>query len=229
VDKPEDNEPRTPAGEEYKTYMSPKLRSKMQFEDEPEEKGSNASNIVAIAMLLLIVVLGGFFFISMQKSKAADKAAAAAAAKAAAAQAAADSLAKVEQDSLFAQNAKARADSIAKLPKRLRPPTAAAPAATTPGGATAAQPATPPPPASKFGIDVGTFLNQDRANAEQTKLQGSTGLTAKVTPVSEGGVTSYRVVLGEFTSKAEAEKKANDLIVAQTIREAHVIKLKAGG
>ena len=227
MDKPEDNEPRKPAGEEYKTYMSPKLRSKMQFEDEPEEKGSNASNIVAIAMLLLIVVLGGFFFISMQKSKAEDKAKAAAAAKATAAQAVADSLAKAQQDSLFAQNARARADSIAKLPKRLRP--AAAPAATGAGGATAAQPETPPPPAAKFGIDVGTFLNQDRANAEQTKLQDSTGLTAKVTPVSEGGVTSYRVVLGEFTSKAEAEKKANDLIVAQTIREAHVIKLKAGG
>jgi cell division protein FtsN len=225
VDKPEDNEPRTPAGEEYKTYMSPKLRSKMQFEDEPEEKGSNAANIVAIAMLLLIVVLGGIFFVSMQKSKAADKAAAAAAAKAAAAQAIADSLAKHQQDSLFA----ARTDSISKATPKKPKAAPAAPAATGAGGATAAQPATPPPPASKFGIDVGTFLNQDRANAEQTKLQGSTGLTAKVTPVSEGGVTSYRVVLGEFTSKAEAEKKANDLIVAQTIREAHVIKLKAGG
>jgi len=224
VDKPEDNESRKPAGEEYKTYMSPKLRSKMQFEDEPEEKGSNATNIVAVVMLLLIVVLGGFFFVSMQKSKAADKAAAAAAAKAASAQALADSLAKRQQDSLFA----ARADSIAKATPKKPKAAAAAPAATGAGGQAAAQPETPPPPPTKFGIDVGTFLNQDRANQEQTKLQGSTGLEAKVTPVSDGGVTSYRVVLGEFTSKAEAEKKANDLIVAQTIREAHVIKLKAG-
>ena len=45
--------------------------------------------------------------------------------------------------------------------------------------------------------------------------------------MTEDGVTSYRVVLGEFDSRAAAEKKANDLIVAQTIREAKVFKLKS--
>ena len=37
---------------------------------------------------------------------------------------------------------------------------------------------------------------------------------------------SVAVVLGEFTSRKDAEKKANDLIVAQSVHEATVTKLK---
>jgi hypothetical protein len=221
VDRPEN--PKPPGAGDSRPPLPPSLRSKMQFDDEIEEPKSNAANIIAIVMAIAIIGLGGLFFVSYQKSNAEAKTKAAAAAKAAAEQASADSVSKAEQDSVFA----ARQDSLKQFAPKTPPKPAAQPASTPGGGGQTA--ATPPPPASKFGIDVGTFLNQDRANAEQTKLQGSTGLTAKVTPVSDGGVTSYRVVLGEFSSKAEADKKANDLIVSQAIREAHVIKLKSGG
>ncbi len=222
MDRPEN--PKPPGSGDSRSNLPPTLRSKMRFEDdELEEPKSNVANIIAVVMAVGILVLGGLFFVSYQKSKTEEKTKAEATAKAAAEQAQADSISKATEDSVFA----ARQDSLKKFAPKTPPKAAAAP-----GGATAAAggaAATPPPPPSKFGIDVGTFLNQDRANAEQTKLQGSTGLTAKVTPVSDGGVTSYRVVLGEFSSKAEAEKKANALIVSQAIREAHVIKLKSGG
>ena len=224
MDRPEDAKP--PGGGAPQSSLPPTLRNKMQFDEDVEEPKSNVANIIAIVMAIGIVVLGGLFFMSYQKDKVESKTKAAAAAKAAAEQARADSLSKAEQDSVFA----ARQDSLAKAaPKKPAKSAAAAGGATAGGASAGGAAATPPPPPSKFGIDVGTFLNQDRANAEQTKLQGSTGLTAKVTPFNDGGVPSFRVVLGEFSSKAEAEKKANDLIVSQAIREAHVIKLKSGG
>ncbi len=234
MDKPEDSQKSKPPGDAPKTYMSPKLRGKMNLDDDDDDgegSGQNVQNIVAIVMVVVIAGLGFLLYNGMQKSKVEAKAAAAQAAKLARDQAVKDSLEKAASDSLY----KAQQDSVAayqaKHPKPKQP--AATAAAATPGaapGATAASaaPATPAPPPAKFGIDVGTFLNQDKANSEQTRLQTATGLTAKVEPTSDGGVTSYRIVLGDFPSRAAAEKKANELIVAQSIREAHVIKLKAG-
>src|SRR5262245_28610454 len=96
VDQSDD--PRTPKPpEERSGWVSPRIRSKMELSDEPEQETSNVANIVAIVMLVGIVILGGFLFVSMKKGKAEEKAKAAAAAKATAAQALADSLAKREQ------------------------------------------------------------------------------------------------------------------------------------
>jgi cell division protein FtsN len=202
--------------------MSPKLRSKMNLDDEPDESsGNKMANIIALVMLVAIVVMGSFFFTALQRSKADAKVKAAAATKAAAAQAVKDSLDKAQQDSVFAARSDSTAKADAKNPKP-KPP-----ATTTAGGSSAPPTAsTPPAPVTKFGIDVGSFLTQDRANAEQTKLQASTSLSARVVPKSEDGGTSYHVVLGEFTSRKDAEKKANDLIVAQSVHEATVTKLK---
>ena len=221
MNSPEDKRTSKPPGGDPSTYMSPKLRSKMNLDDEPEDQPrSKATNVIALLMLVSIVVLGALFWTSVQRNKAEEKVKAVAAAKAAAAAALTDSLAKVQQDSLFA----ARADSVAKEEaKHPKPKPAATPA---PGQPPAAAAATPPPPPSKFGIDVGSYLSQDRASSEQGKLQTSTSLPARVVPTSEDGGTSYHVVIGEFTSRKDAEKKANELIVAQTIREAKVTKLK---
>lgn len=201
--------------------VSPKLRSKMNLDDELDDSsGSKVANILALVMLVAIVVLGAIFWTSVQHSKAEATKKAAAEAKLAAEQARTDSLAKAEQDSIFAAKADSTAKVEAKKPKP-KPTTPTAQDATPPGGE-----ATPPPPPTKFGIDVGSFLTQDRANAEQGKLQTSTSLPARVVPANEDGGTSYHVVIGEFTSRKDAEKRANELIVAQTIREAKVTKLK---
>lgn len=220
---PEDKQTLKPPGDEPSSGSVPhKLRGKLNMDEDPEEGGgSNAANIIGIVMLVAIVVLGGLFWTSLQHSKVADKEKAEAAAKIAAEAARADSLSKLEQERIYA----ARADSLkaeeAKHPKP-KVPTATPGTPATPGGDAAA----PPPPATKFGIDVGSFLSKDRADAEMGKLTGSTSLTARVVPKTEDGGTAYHVVIGEFTSRKDAEKKANELIVAATIREATVTKLK---
>jgi len=206
--------------------VPPTLRGRMNLEDETEQSSSShLANILGIVMLVAIVVLGTLFWTSVQKDKAETKRKAAAAAKAAAEEARTDSLNKVVQDSLQ----KARADSIDAYNKKHpqpKPKPAAQPQAGATPGAAGTEQAAPPPPPTKFGIDVGSFLTQDRANAEQTKLQAATSLPARVVPTTEDGGTSYHVVIGEFTSRKDAEKKANELIVGSKIQEAHVTKLK---
>ena len=211
------DEPKPPGGTEY---VSPRLRAKMyDDEDEEEKKSKSVQNIVALAMLVLVVGLGATLMVTMFRSREADKIKAAEQARVAAAEHAADSLRTHVEDSLRAY----RADSLAKNAPKLaaKPPAGTAPG-TTPDASAAA---TPPPEPSHYGIAVGTFLTQDRANQEQTKLQGSTGLGGSVAEVKQDGVTQYRVVIGDFTSKGDADKKANELIVAASVREARVIKL----
>ena len=219
---PEDKLTSKPPGDEPSSGSPiPKRRGK--YDDDVEESGgSNAANIIGIVMLVGIVVLGGLFWTSLQRSKVEEKQKADSAAKVAAETARADSLSKAEQERIYA----ARADSLkAEEAKHPKPKTAAASTQTAQPQAGGDQ-AAPPPPASKYGIDAGSFLSQDRANTELTKLQGSTSLSGRVVPKSEDGGTSYHVVIGEFTSRKDADKKAGELIVAATIHEATVTKLK---
>lgn len=76
-----------------------------------------------------------------------------------------------------------------------------------------------------FGIDVGTFLFEDRANSEQTRLAGTTGLSGKVVAKTEGDATVYHVILGSFVTRAEAEKEAGTLIAKGLVREANPVPL----
>jgi hypothetical protein len=201
--------------------MPPKLRTKMSFEeDEPEDTGnSKVANILGLVMLVAIVGLSALFWTSFQHQKVVDKQKADAAAKTAAEQAQADSLAKRSADSLFA----ARQDSITAYEKLHPKPKTPAPTAAAAGGATGAPAAdaVPPPPPTKFGIDVGGFMTQDRASSEQTKLQGSTSLSGRVVSKGDG----FHVVIGEFTSKKDAQKKATELILAGTIPQGDPVKL----
>jgi cell division protein FtsN len=193
----------------------PPRRVKRYEDDEPPSE-SKSQALIAWVMLVVIAVLGTFLYFGFQKAKVEAKKKAEEATRLAAEQSRADSLQRAVDDSLRA----VRADSLAKIaPKK---PAAPPPGATpTAGGAE-----TPPPPEKHYGIDVGTYLSEDRANAEQAKIQAAASLSGKVMPVTEDGVTSYRVVMGDFTSKGDAEKKANELIAASQAREARVIPLK---
>jgi cell division septation protein DedD len=199
-------------------WVSPRLRAKMNGDDD-EDETPKSHNLLATVMLLAVVAMIGALVVMMGNTKRQEKIKAVAAAKAAAVQARADSIDKAVQDSVQ----KVRADSVAaaeaKKPKKKTPP------AATPGAKTTTQAETPAAPAAHFGIDVGTFLNEERAKAEQSKLQGSSGLTGQVLPVTQDGVTSYRVVMGDFTSRADADKKAVGLI-GSGARQAIVTKLK---
>ncbi|HTK31582.1 MAG TPA: AAA family ATPase [Candidatus Saccharimonadaceae bacterium] len=111
-------------------------------------------------------------------------------------------------------------------PVPVRPATAAAAPATT-----AHKPAfaTPKPVAStrSYGLAVGTFLNEDRANQERDKLAASSGQSVRVSSVTEDGGQVFQLVLGAYSDRASAEKAASDLIRRGLVDEARVVPLAA--
>jgi cell division septation protein DedD len=82
-----------------------------------------------------------------------------------------------------------------------------------------------PAGAPTFGIIVGTFLNQDRANEESASLGAKSNLPAHVQSVTEDGTGVFRVVLGRFDDRGKAEQVASDLVGRGLINEARVTTL----
>ncbi len=222
-----------------KPYISSRLREKLSEGGDAEwtPKGSNplpgiAATIVLVGILVLTIV----WVVNNNKKQEAAKAEAARQA------AIADSLDTLRRaDSLAAvvrADSTARADSIlahgGKLPKPGTPPTptasakpaspAAKPAAGATASATPAEPAAKPAPATDgFGIAVGQYMLESRANDELAKFGTATGLTGKVVPVDDGGTTMYRVILGKWSSRGAADKKATALIDSSLVHEARVV------
>ncbi len=97
------------------------------------------------------------------------------------------------------------------------------------GGATGdpsgpnARPAPIGPPS--FGIMVGTYLDEGRANAERTRLGESSKLPARVETVAEDTVTMFRVVMGSFSDRTSAERAASELVQSGVVTEARVVTL----
>ena len=231
-----DETPKDPQEEkEYSAYVSPRLRSKMgggRYDDEEEEKGPGAM-IAVIGLAVVIVVCGGLFLMgqSNAKKKAAGQAAEAAEA---AKQAAADSAATADSlMRLAAADSLARASSTtmphpggaaaAKTPESRVPVEKAPAAGTTAGAVGETAPVVTP---KMYGIAVGSFLFEDRANEEKSRLAAATSLDARVVPKTEGGTTTYQVVLGLFDSRGAASTKGNELLSAGTVTESTIVPIK---
>lgn len=219
-------------------YISSKLREKLMEGDDKEWTPSSSSPLPGIIGTIVIVGILAVTFMwwqsSTKKQEAAKAAAEAAAARADSivTAARAESIATVARadsaaraDSLLAHGGKRpKPAATASAPAAKSTPSAAKPAtsAGTPG--TPAAPAAPKaPPSDGFGIAVGQFMLEDRANSEKDKLAASTGLAGKVVPVDDGGTTVYRVILGKWSSRGPAEKKATDLIDSSYVHEARVV------
>jgi hypothetical protein len=76
-----------------------------------------------------------------------------------------------------------------------------------------------------FGIAVGTYLDEGRANTERTNLTESTRLPAQVVTVAEDSVSMYRVVMGSFENRISAERTASDLVRRGLVNEARVVQV----
>jgi cell division protein FtsN len=141
---------------------------------------------------------------------------------------AADSAAAVMRDSL-------RADSIrtAAMPKPSPKPGATpAPGSsasrTAPkpgaGGATATTTTTAPPaPTKHYGLIVGEYIDETKANEVKDQLTASTSLPGRVVSVDNGN--AFRVILGSFDGKAAADKAAGELSSKGLVSEARVTVL----
>ncbi len=163
----------------------------------------------------------------------------------------ADSLAAVAQADSIAFTKLPRSEQRRILAAKAKAAAAAAASGTAPDAATSVKPSTPAPasapasapatPASaappaatekpeasesgSFGIDAGEFLDDVRAKQVADALTATTKLAAQVVTVGEGGSASFHVVLGNFSSRAAAEKKAGDLLGAGLVQQAAVMTL----
>ncbi|HET7457912.1 MAG TPA: SPOR domain-containing protein [Gemmatimonadaceae bacterium] len=106
-------------------------------------------------------------------------------------------------DSAFAAGA-IKLDSGAAVPPKSgdstppRPAAPASPSATTPAGSTA-------PRGPGFTVQFASVLTADKAREVAATISAD-GRTPRVVETSRNGATIYRVVLGPYTSKAEADR-----------------------
>jgi cell division septation protein DedD len=205
------------------TYMSPKLREKLY--DQPSRPGGRDSSHdqppqwmgpAILGLLAVAVVLVGIGI--MRNNAETKRLAVIAHADSLRAAAAAESAAVVMRDSL-------RADSvrIAALPKPSpKPSPAASSASKTPAGSGAATTAAAPPAETrKYGLIVGEFIDEARAN--EVKDQLTTSLPGRVISVDNGN--AFRVILGSFDGRAAADKAAGELSSKGLVSEARVTAL----
>jgi cell division protein FtsN len=93
------------------------------------------------------------------------------------------------------------------------------PADTTPAADSAAT------PRRWQGIEVGTYIDPNRAGAERERLAGVTGLSARVLQTGRSGGETYHVVLGSFSTSSRAERMADRLVGQGMIDQAQVVPL----
>ncbi len=126
--------------------------------------------------------------------------------------------------------APARPDTFApRVPTAL--PAPIHPAAPSSTGAAAAL-ASPTRPESvrregsnrRLGLEVANFIVEGRALSERDRLAAS-GHSVHVRTEWENGTATYRVVLGSFASRSEAERVADELLSNGTVRQARVVSL----
>jgi sporulation related protein len=218
-------------------WISPRLREKLG-DPEPGAPREGTPPWVGILLVLLVVGGGAGLFVTMRSGAAKQKADAERIAAERAEQNRADSLASSAKiDSMRAVvAARAAADSASG---KTKPPTTSAAAKPAAGGATASRtPSTPPasggaatPVTPKvvekgpFGLDVGTFLAEDRANSELERLSAATGLKGRVVTRNEDGGDAYHVVLGSFPTRGAADKRAEALVGRSLVNQAQSVRL----
>lgn len=79
--------------------------------------------------------------------------------------------------------------------------------------------------ASRYTIDVGGYVDFDRAMQERDRIQERTGIEAWVVPAPDGSSRLHRIVLGIFRSESRATSAADALLASESVREAVVIPL----
>ena len=232
--------PQHPAPVE-KPWISPRLRDKL---DEPEPGAPREGPAPWVGILLVLLVIGGGagLFVTMRTGAAKQKVEAVRIARERAVAAAAESTSNAAKlDSMRAVvTARAAADSAAGKTgsAAAQAGTSAKPAATGGTAATSSRAAATPsiggdaaPVAPRvvekgpFGLDIGTFLAQDRADSELIRLAAATGLKGKVITRNEDGGDVYHVVLGSFATRAAADKRAESLVGRSLVNQAQSVSM----
>ena len=135
-----------------------------------------------------------------------------------------------------------RATTVAAKPQGVAaspatPPVAALDLADSPEDETTLSPAPPAPAAphadsvahaarrQRLGLDVGSYLDSNRAHLECDHLIVQTGLAGWVVAETDNGGTNYRVVVGVYSSPERAQVSADSMLERGLISEARVVPL----
>jgi hypothetical protein len=176
------------------------LKSTIDFDDEePQDK---TTNLLAIGMLAAIVIIGGILAYSMMNS---GKSGEGEGHTASAEETPAEEPAPPDSAAM---------DSTA-MAEQQKPPEPPKPEPKQPEPA-----ATPAPEPTAFGVQVGSYLFEDKANEVLAALSASASVAGKVVPTSDGG---FAVVLGPFDSRSAAEAKGTALLESGAVSESRVI------
>src|SRR5262245_15197814 len=206
--------------------LSPMLREKLEGSSgggrKDRDKPDELPPWMGALVLGLLVVAIGFVGFGIMRSNAEKKQQALIAhADSLRAAATAESLAAIMRDSLRADRIR-----VAALSKPSPKPTPAAAASKSTGasaGSGAAAAAAPPPPQKKYGLIVGEYIDEAKANEVKDQLTASTSLPGRVVSVDNGN--AFRVILGSFDGRAAAEKAAGDLSGKGLVSQAQVTAL----
>ena len=75
-----------------------------------------------------------------------------------------------------------------------------------------------------YSVAVGTYLFKDRAQTKAKRIARRTMWDARVESTDADGSRAYRILVGRFTSEAEAEKAADRMLTRGLVSEALVEK-----
>ena len=207
-------------------YMSPKLREKLEGSPGGRKERDRPDELppwMGLLVLGLLVAAVAFVGFGIMKSNAEKKKQAAIAhADSLRAAATAESLAAVMRDSLRADSIRVALNPPKPTPKPKPSPTASAPKASS-GAAGSTAAAAPPAETRKYGLIVGEYIDEGKANEVKDQLAASTSLPGRVIPVDNGN--SFRVILGSFEGRAAAEKAAGELSGKGLVNQAQVTAL----
>ena len=89
------------------------------------------------------------------------------------------------------------------------------------------EPAKREPTTARFGLEVATFIFEERARAERDRLAAA-GLRARVMSTTEHGTRVYRVVVGGYPHPAAAERAADSLLGDGVVTQARVVTVPSG-
>jgi len=114
--------------------------------------------------------------------------------------------------------------SAVNAPTALATPTNNGTTATV-ASMTTTTPVTTVTPTETYSVAVGTYLFKDRAQTKARRIDNRTSWDARVETVKSDGSRTYRILVGRFTSEAEAEKAADRLLARGLVSEALVEKV----
>lgn len=79
--------------------------------------------------------------------------------------------------------------------------------------------------AQRYALVVATYLDEDRAREEIDRLTTLTALPARSRVVTDATGTTYRILVGRFESRSDAEQTAEDLLGRGIVGEARITRL----